>query len=279
MSPNEEPLVPSIISMEIDDDNETESEYRLRIGHRVKYLKVAAATFDRATLSFPIAHLPPLPYEDDSWTVASISRNVESGQLRTSLSGQQLAGVRNIWHGVRVDVLNLSRVERLTAATFEAVVCESTTPSMAPPPPSPPPTVIAKIARFEWEIPRIERETRAYQLLQQREPDLAPRFLGHIHEGGRVMGFMLEKLEDRRDASIGDLDECERALGKFHGLGMLHGDVNRYNFLVGTDGVKLIDFERFEEDAAEEGRAREMQSLRAEFVDQSGRGAGFVFSG
>ncbi len=56
--------------MEIDDDNENESEYRLRIGNRVEYLKVAAGTFDRATLSFPLAHLPPLQYDDDDWTVA-----------------------------------------------------------------------------------------------------------------------------------------------------------------------------------------------------------------
>lgn len=66
MSANQESPVPSIISMEVDDDNENESEYRLRIGNRVKYLKVAPATFDRATLSFPLAHLPPLPYEDDN---------------------------------------------------------------------------------------------------------------------------------------------------------------------------------------------------------------------
>ncbi|KAH7128831.1 alpha-galactosidase A [Dendryphion nanum] len=274
MPPNQESLVPSIISMEIDDDNENESEYRLRIGNKVKYLKVAAATFDRATLSFPLAHLPPLPYEDDNWTVAYLSRDVESGKLKTLLSGQQIAGVENVWHSVRVDVLNLRRVERLTAVTFEATVCESTTLTT----PLLPNTVVAKIARFEWEVPRIERETRAYQLLQQLESDLAPRFLGHIHEGGRVMGFILEKLEDRRNASVGDLSKCELVLRKFHSFGFLHGDVNRYNFLIGKDGVKLIDFERFEEGSTENSRTREMQSLRAEFVDQSGRGAGFVSS-
>lgn len=82
------------------------------------------------------------------------------------------------------------------------------------------------------------------------------------------MGFILEKLEDRRNASVGDLNECELVLRKFHSFSIMHGDVNRYNFLIGKDGVKLIDFERFEEDATEDERRREMQSLRAEFVDQ-----------
>ena len=83
---------------------------------------------------------------------------------------------------------------------------------------------------------------------------------------------------DRKSASIGDLSDCEPALRKFHSLGLLHGDVNRYNFLVGKDGVKLIDFERFEGNVTDERKRKEMQGLRAEFVDRSGRGAGLVFS-
>ncbi|KAJ8113761.1 hypothetical protein OPT61_g4185 [Boeremia exigua] len=251
------------------------STYRIRVGERVKYLKIAPATFYRDTLSFP---LPPLPYNDDTWTVAHISRDPESGELRTSLTTQQLGGVQNAWHSTQVDVLDLERVERLTATAFEAVVRETTKPT---------PTAatilprhsrfVAKIARFEWEIPRIERETRAYQLLQQKESDLAPRFLGHIREGNRVMGLLLEKLDDRRSAGISDLHDCEVALGRLHNLGILHGDVNKHNFLVGDDGVTLIDFERFQENSTELSRASEMRSLRAELEDRSGRGAGFVF--
>lgn len=108
-------MEPSILSMEVDDDNENESEYRIRIGNKVKYLKIAAATFDRDTLSFPLASLPSLPYSEDNWTVAHVFRDVESGELRTSLSEQQLAGVQNVWHSTQVDVLDLERVERLTA--------------------------------------------------------------------------------------------------------------------------------------------------------------------
>lgn len=58
------------------------------------------------------------------------------------------------------------------------------------------------------------------------------------------MGLLLEKFDDRGNVVISDLHDCEMALGRLHNLGVLHGDVNRHNFLVGKDGVKLIDFER-----------------------------------
>lgn len=99
--------------------------------------------------------------------------------------------------------------------------------------------MIAKIARFEWERTRSEQETRAYQLLEGY--GLAPRFIAHVHENGRVAGFLLEKIEGR-SASFQDLSLCETALGKIHKLGLRHGDVYRYKFLVTEEVVKLLDF-------------------------------------
>lgn len=141
---------------------------------------------------------------------------------------------------------------------------------------SPPATVIAKIARFEWELPRIEQETRAYQLLEGS--GLAPRFLAHVHENGRIMGFLLEKTEGR-SASFQDLSICEATLGKLHELGLVHGDANRYNFLVTEAGAKLLDFECLRENASPELMSKELENLRTELVDESGRGGGFIFHG
>jgi predicted Ser/Thr protein kinase len=268
--PLNEQTVPVVISMEVDDENEEESEYRLRIGDRVKYLKVAPRTFDRDILSFPLGALPPLPY-DGNWTVAKIYRDLESGELRNAFSYQKLAGVQNKWHNAQINVLDLERISQLTGSTFEAKFKSGLDGGL-----SPTKTVIAKIARFEWEIPRIETETRAYQLLENS--GLSPRFLGHIHEEGRIIGFLLEKLESG-NASPEELKECQLALRKFHDLGYLHGDVNRYNFLILKDEVKLIDFEKFQENATTKVQAKEMESLKAELRDGSGRGAGFVFNG
>jgi RIO-like serine/threonine protein kinase len=73
----------------------------------------------------------------------------------------------------------------------------------------------------------------------------------------------LEKIEGR-PASFQDLSVCEAALGKLHELGLVHGDVNRYNFLVTEEGVKLLDFKRLREKASPELVSKELESLRAE---------------
>lgn len=54
-------------------------------------------------------------------------------------------------------------------------------------------TLIAKMARFPWEIQYIEAETRMYQLLQSS--GISPRFLGNIHGEDRLIDFLLEKIQ------------------------------------------------------------------------------------
>ncbi|KAF2758788.1 alpha-galactosidase A [Pseudovirgaria hyperparasitica] len=266
---------PVILSMEVDDDDSHESEYRLQIGNQIRYLTISPGTFDRATLSFPLQSLPNLPY-DEEWTVAHIWRDKSSGALQSSITNRTLAGISRPWHQTRINCLELQKTEQLTATAFEALSPPSIPPTTTPNSPAAT-TVIAKIARFEWELPRIEQETRAYQLLQGT--GLAPRFLGHVHENGRIMGFLVEKLQGR-PAALADLGICEAALAKFHELGFVHGDVNRYNFLVseeGEEGVKLLDFEYFVEHASPESMRKEFENLRAELVNESGRGGGFDF--
>lgn len=201
--------------------------------------------------------------------MAHISRDETTGELKYSFSTRTLAGVKSQWHPTVVNCLELKRTQLLTALAFEAV-----SPSVLPTISQSSPTIVAKIARFDWEIPRIDRETRAYQLLEGS--GLAPRFLGHIHENGRIIGFLLERIEGR-PASIQDLGICETALGRLHQLGYLHGDANRFNFLIAEEGVKLLDFERLQENATRESMHKELASLRAELTEESGRGGGFIF--
>jgi hypothetical protein len=265
--------------MEVDGDNEVENEYRIQVGNKIKYIEIAPGTFDGDILSPPLASLPSLPYSDGKWTTAYISRDAESGELRILLSERQLGGFQNLWHSTHIDVLHLERVERLAVTAFAALICGIADPTTKATTTLPLGSkIVAKIARYGWDIPRIKRDTRVYELLEQRDPELAPRFLGHIRKGGRLIGILLEKLEGRREAEISDLHNCEVILKGFHSLGLLHGDPHRYNFLVADHGVKLIDFECSQEDTTEAAIATEMQSLQAELMDQSGRGAGFMFS-
>ncbi|CRL23259.1 unnamed protein product [Penicillium camemberti] len=92
------------------------------------------------------------------------------------------------------------------------------------------------------------------------------------------MGFLLEKIEGC-PASIQDLDICEAALGKLYELGFLYGDANRYSFLVAEEGVKLLDFECLQENASRESMHKELESLRLQLTEDSGRGGGFIVQG
>ena len=49
-------------TVEADDDDAFESEYRLRIGNQVKYLVISRGTFDRGILLFTLQFLLRLPY-------------------------------------------------------------------------------------------------------------------------------------------------------------------------------------------------------------------------
>lgn len=103
-------MQPVILFMEVDDDDSVESEYPLRIGNQVKYLIISPRTFDRDTLSFPLQSLPRLPYNEE-WTVAHISRDVISGDLKTSISNRTLAGVKCRWHHSQIDCLELKKTK------------------------------------------------------------------------------------------------------------------------------------------------------------------------
>lgn len=67
-------------------------------------------------------------------------------------------------------------------------------------------------------------------------------------ENGYVIGFLMGKVEGGF-ACLGDLTQCAALLRRLYGLGdlgLVHGDVNPYNFIV-KEGrrrcVRLVDFE------------------------------------
>ncbi|KJK68704.1 Lipopolysaccharide kinase Kdo/WaaP family protein [Aspergillus parasiticus SU-1] len=255
---------PTVLSMEVD--GEDDSDYRIFIHGRIRYVTIAPGTYDRGTLSMPLDSLPDFP-RDESWNHAYISRDNLTGELKTSLTTRMFPGVNSIWHANLVDCLDLTKRRTISPNAFEATCPLTKSGSQT--------TVIAKLARFEWEIPRIEQETQAYKMLEQT--GLAPQFLGHIHEHGRVVGFVLEKLEGRH-GGIEDLSVCKALLQRFHGLGLLHGDGNRYNFIIQQGSAKLIDFERSRYcPGEEEPMNAEMNSLRDQLVEDTGRGAGIIF--
>jgi hypothetical protein len=87
----------------------------------------------------------------------------------------------------------------------------------------------------------IQNEARTYAIIQSRDPGLAPRFLAHITENrSRVIGFLLERIPDAREASLADLEKCKIALARLHALGIVKRQLSRHSFLVRNDGSVLI---------------------------------------
>lgn len=250
--------------MEISSKDE--SKYRLLIDGRVRYLSIAAHSLDTDTLRFLPSLLDALPSLESpmDWTIAYISRQSNTGHLTAVFSERKLTGVQGTWHPQTIDCLHLTRLKQITASVFEASLnqLDLALPSI----------FIAKIARFEWEIPRLERKTQAYSILEGT--GLAPRFLGHVAEHGRIIGLLLEKVEGR-EAGIGDLAVCEAAVKRVHGFGLTHGDLDRFNFLIGKNGVKMIDFENSNAQMDKQEMQREYERLADQLMEETGRGGGF----
>ncbi|RBA18777.1 hypothetical protein FPRO05_10425 [Fusarium proliferatum] len=164
-----------------------DGHYRLRTGRGVRYLRIPIGTFDDDTMCRPyllITRLPELP--DSPWTVMTISQD-ENGSLTSVISMDPLPEIRTEWHEQHVDVLTLKSTRRFRSGVHEARYNDVPT--------------IAKIACFEWEMRRIEREIWAYSLLEDHhnqhpnKSPIVPKFLAYLTENGRVMGLLLEKVK------------------------------------------------------------------------------------
>ncbi|KAI0966406.1 hypothetical protein F4678DRAFT_475913 [Xylaria arbuscula] len=71
------------------------------------------------------------------------------------------------------------------------------------------------------------------------------RFLAHITDNGtRVIGFLLERIADAREAGPTDLKKCNDTLSRLHALGIAYGGpLRRHSFLVcGGDAVLIQGF-------------------------------------
>ncbi|KAF6837677.1 alpha-galactosidase A [Colletotrichum musicola] len=240
--------------MEVAANGRSDCHFRIRAGRGAKYVTNI---------------LPPLDFYANSWKSATIIRNQTTQELETALSSEDLPAVKSIWRPRLVDRFDFERTEFLTLLTQE---CQWVATNDQPQ------VMVAKMASFGWEVPYIEAETRVYQALEGK--GIAPGFLRHVHEEGRIMEILLEKVPDSRHAEPGDLERCQAALERLHALGHLHGDCNKYNFLVRPGGeVVLLDFEKARKCDDQSLLGAEITSLPAQLAETTGRGGGLMFEG
>ncbi|KAI1128241.1 alpha-galactosidase A [Nemania abortiva] len=252
------PLLLDAKVIEDEEEGTFEGFYCLQIGAKFRSLHIGSGLYTRETLlSPPPALFLELEY-DRNRTEAAILRSSEIPIYFNS----PLEGVSNSWHDTRVEYQNLEIVKQLTSTTFETIPHSDLLP---------PGAVFAKICFFyEW-LDVMEQETRAYELL--KDTGVTPRFLGHIHQHGSVIGFLLERVEGR-PPSVQDQDACEAALQKVHELGVAHGYIKLSDFLVTGEGVKIIEFARFRENASRKSLRKESRRLRAMFSKLASQGTG-----
>ncbi|KAG6840535.1 hypothetical protein C0991_006130 [Blastosporella zonata] len=254
--------------VEVEDTNDSEdSDYRFLVdGKYVKYVTTAPRTFagnesDRNFEPILLGELLP-PFPAGNWNKGHVAKDPETGEIAfIETKTELIAGVQNLWHPVKLNELDFPRGQSMSRVRI------STHPDLNDGKP-----VLIKTAVWPWEIPYIETETTAYECI--RDADIGPRFLGHLTEGkdGRVVGFVVEWVQDARFAGPGDLESCRKALGRLHELGIKHGDTNKHNFLVreGHD-VVLVDFETVKK-CSPQDLEDEMNALKGNLEDPSFRG-------
>jgi hypothetical protein len=145
---------------------------------------------------------------------------------KTTFATTKLRGLDTLWHNTAVDITTLRVIRRIKANVFKVKHGSE--------------FAIGKVARFEFEIPYIEAETRVYRDIDGH--GVGPKFLAHLLENGRPTGMWIEYLDGQRP-SKDDFETCSRVLCGLHSLGWAHRDINRDNFIIVGPEAKLIDFE------------------------------------
>lgn len=251
-----------LLQAEVDSGEEDSYLRLLHNNKHVKYVTIAAGLYKSHDMCFePIitASLEPL-LPPGVWNYGYVNKDPETGLPHfAKVAQKQFRGVSTAWHPTMVDHLDIVLGEKLVQGVYDATYSQFTIP------------LVAKFACWEWEIDYMNDECAAYQWIEGH--NIGPKFLGHIAEEGRVIGFLMERSTDEagdaRHATPADVGACSRALTKLHQLGILHGDINKYNMLVTSKGVTLVDFCTARKSEDTSAFDKEMQSLEVRLRSDS----------
>ena len=210
-----------------------------------------------------------VPNWDEPWTTLTVSRE-EGGEVKA---------VRDEWapHFLvadamtrelpRINVLEMEVTARLKNCVSGVKLADQER------------TGILKICPFAYQLRYFAQEVRAYEALCERGCDLVPRLEAYVFERSKeqVVGFVCEEVEGRF-AGPEDYEECRRGVEKLHEFGVVHGDLNKYNIIMGTNGLRFIDLENAVLDTAVEGSefarlcVEELDGLKNKLSDEEGWG-------
>ncbi|KAI5195582.1 alpha-galactosidase A precursor [Aureobasidium subglaciale] len=193
------------------------------------------------------------------WNTAHISSDPSTGTpYFASATNKTLPAVTELWHPLFIEFLGFQMGKKLRSNVHEATCSQLNG------------KVVIKLAEFHWEMQWLNQETQAYQWI--KDLNVGPKFLAHLTEEGRVIGFAMEHIQDARHAEPIDITLRQQALQRLHGSGIKHGDVNKHNILIRDDRATLIDFDNAARNQEASVLDAELNSLEAVLADQSGRG-------
>ena len=253
-----------VLNQEIDCEGSEPSHYRMLVDRSYfKYITIDPAVYEVDDLCFTpilLEILPPFPTGD--WNCGRIGRTLENRSPHfIETSRKTRPSIYPLWHSKSFDYLSFDFLER-----YQSNVYKVSSPHFDKP-------IVAKFARFDWEIGYYIAETLAYSWIDGH--NIGPAFLGYLTEEGRVIGFVIENIHGRH-ATISDLSACEFIVRKLHGLGILHGDLNKHNFLISQGRAFLIDFETAKRSSDREAMEKESHELERQLLDDSGTGGNFL---
>lgn len=254
---------PKVELLQADVDENDQSFFRLLIDDQaIKYITIEPGLYTTEDMCFGpslVSLLPEFPPGD--WNDGLVARDTSNDQPYFARATRtQFPSVRHLWHGTYINCFAIVVGEKLRTGIYEVTCPQFDT------------IVVAKFARFEWEIQYLENETIAYEWIEGHE--IGPRFLGHLTEDGRVIGFLMERITNARHAGPNDLAACQQTLRRLHHLGIQHGDTNRFNFLIRGQKAVLIDFDTARKCDDQETLHKELETLQGYLEDTSRRGGG-----
>lgn len=250
-----------LLQAEVAEDDE--SYFRILVdGRSVKYITIEHGLYSEEDMCFGpslAVILPDLPPGD--WNDGLVAKNPETGHPHFARAVRtEFPSVTSLWHNTRIDYQDIVVGEKIRTGIYEITCAQFDVP------------VVAKFARFEWEIQYLENETAAYEWIGTR--DICPQFLGHLTEDGRVIGFLMERITNVRHAGPEDLTPCQQALSQIHQLGIRHGDINRFNFLIRGSKAILLDLDTAQKCDDQNALQEEFENLAGSLKDTSYGGGG-----
>lgn len=254
-----------MLSLDLWDDDYM---YRIRRGRRVVYILILDMDIVprdvRTDGYWVVSILQKLPVWDEYWQTLTINKpNNASRYELDQFPPHSVSLHESCLQLPNFNIVDLKYRDRISDRVSQVAINER--------------NLVLKIARFQFETASIRNEIEIYSYLVQKGFMLGPDIVGYVHEeeGDRIIGFLLEDLPGRYP-SIDDLDLCQATIQELHAIGILHGDLNKYNFLISGMTAKIIDYEastHITKDSYE--ASNEMQQPTTRLLDDSGIGRKF----